>query len=152
MRLLTYYHSELGQPCRNGTRPAIANERLSVNRARQVIFKLKTPYRNGTMHIVMSPMKFMQRLAALVPRPRLHLIRFHEVLAPNAKLRFKVMPAPVQATTAGAFSWTCAAQLSVGVAACGPALPRCAPCACWGNGLPHLSVRGTIAGTFPREF
>ncbi len=29
----------------------------------------------------------MQRLAALVPRPRLHLIRFHGVLAPNAKLR-----------------------------------------------------------------
>lgn len=29
----------------------------------------------------------MQWLAALVPRPRLHLIRFLEVLAPNAKLR-----------------------------------------------------------------
>jgi len=24
----------------------------------------------------MSPLEFMQRLAALVPRPRLHLIRF----------------------------------------------------------------------------
>ena len=38
-------------------------------------------------------MEFMQRLAALVPRPRLHLIRFHGVLAPNAKLRSKVVPA-----------------------------------------------------------
>jgi hypothetical protein len=34
----------------------------------------------------------MQRLAALVPRPRLHLIRFHGVLAPNAKLRSLVVP------------------------------------------------------------
>lgn len=34
----------------------------------------------------MSPLEFMQRLAALVPRPRLYLIRFHGVLAPNAKL------------------------------------------------------------------
>ena len=34
----------------------------------------------------------MQRLAALVPRPRLHLIRFHGVLAPNAKLRAMVVP------------------------------------------------------------
>ena len=34
----------------------------------------------------------MQRLAALVPRPRLHLIRFHGVLAPNAKLRALVVP------------------------------------------------------------
>jgi hypothetical protein len=34
----------------------------------------------------------MQRLAALVPRPRLHLIRFHGVLAPNAKLRPEIVP------------------------------------------------------------
>jgi hypothetical protein len=36
--------------------------------------------------------KFMQRLAALVPRPRLHLIRFHGVLAPNAGLRDAIVP------------------------------------------------------------
>ena len=30
--------------------------------------------RDGTTHLVMSPLEFMQRLAALVPRPRLHLI------------------------------------------------------------------------------
>ena len=36
----------------------------------------------------------MQRLAALMPRPRLHLIRFHGVLAPNAKLRRAVVPVP----------------------------------------------------------
>ena len=40
----------------------------------------------------MSPLEFMQWLAALVPRPRLHLIRFHGVLAPNAKLRTVVVP------------------------------------------------------------
>ena len=79
--------------CRYITRPAIANERLSVNRAGQVVLKLKTAWRDGTSHIVLSLMGFMQRLAALVPRPRLHLIRFHGVLAPNAKLRSKVVPA-----------------------------------------------------------
>jgi hypothetical protein len=40
----------------------------------------------------MSPLEFMQRLAALVPRPRLHLIRFHGVLTPNAKLRPLMVP------------------------------------------------------------
>jgi hypothetical protein len=85
---------ELEQLCRYVTRPAIANERLSVNRAGQVVLKLKTAYRNGTTHLVMSPMEFMQRLAALVPRPRLNLIRFHGVLAPNAKLRSQVVPTP----------------------------------------------------------
>ncbi len=56
------------------------------------MLKLKTAWRDGTTHIVMSPLEFMQRLAALVPRPRLHLIRFHGVLAPNAKLRAQVVP------------------------------------------------------------
>jgi len=37
------------------------------------VLKLKTPWRDGTTHLVMSPLEFMQRLAALVPRPRLHL-------------------------------------------------------------------------------
>ena len=89
------------QLCRYITRPAIANERLSVNREGNVVLKLKTPWHNGPTYIVMSPMEFMQRLAALAPRPRLHLIRFHGVLAPNVKLRSKAAPKPAQATTAG---------------------------------------------------
>ena len=56
---------------------------------------------SSTWRIAMSPMEFMQRLAALAPRPRLNLIRFHGVLAPNAKLRSKGVPAPAQATTSG---------------------------------------------------
>ena len=45
------------------------------------MLKLKTPWRDGTTHLVMSPLEFMQRMAALVHRPRLHLIRFHGVHA-----------------------------------------------------------------------
>ena len=55
-------------------------------------FNFKTPYRDGTPHLVMTPLEFMQSLAALVPRPRLHLIRFHGVLAPNAALRSQIVP------------------------------------------------------------
>jgi hypothetical protein len=52
--------------------------------------------------LVLSPLEFMQRLAALVPRPRLHLIRYHGVLAPNARLRARVVPQgpPAQAHVA----------------------------------------------------
>ena len=63
--------------------------RLKRNRARQVVLQLMNPWRDGTTHIVMSPLELMQRLAALVPRPRLHLIHFHGVLAPHAKLRLR---------------------------------------------------------------
>ena len=45
---------------------------------------------------MMQPLEFMQRLAALVPRPRLHLIRFLGVLAPNAKLRAAVVAGTVE--------------------------------------------------------
>ena len=89
------------QLCRYITRPAISNERLAINREGNVVLKLKTPWRNGTTHILLTPMEFMQQLAALVPRPRLHLIRFHGVLASNAKLRSQVVPVPAQQKTAG---------------------------------------------------
>jgi hypothetical protein len=51
---------------------------------------------------LISPLEFVQRLAALVPRPRLHLIHFHGVLAavPNwAKLRAAIVPSPAQPAT-----------------------------------------------------
>ena len=103
----------LEQLCRYITRPALANERVQTNAAGQVVLKLKTPWRDGTTHLVMSPLEFMQRLAALVPRPRLHLIRF---LAPNAKLRAQVVPQvvpqepepPVQAAPPAECEATCA--------------------------------------------
>ena len=58
----------LEQLCRYITRPALANERVQTNAAGQVVLKLKTPWRDGTTHLVMSPLEFMQRLAALVRR------------------------------------------------------------------------------------
>jgi hypothetical protein len=89
---------ELERLCRYITRPAIANERLKRNHAGQVVLQLKSAYKNGTTHVVMSPLEFMQRLAALVPRPRLHLIRFHGVLAPHAKLRAAIVPSAPENT------------------------------------------------------
>ena len=65
--------AELEQLCRYITRPAIANERLKRNRAGQVVVQLKSPYKDGTTHIVMEPLQFMERLGALVPRGRVSI-------------------------------------------------------------------------------
>src|SRR5262245_49123402 len=46
---------ELEQLCRYITRPAGANERLKRNRAGQVVLQLKSPYKDGTTHVVMEP-------------------------------------------------------------------------------------------------
>ena len=56
-------------------------------------YTLKTPYRDGTTHIVVEPLDLMARLAALVPPPRMHLTRYHGVFAPHSKLRAAVTPA-----------------------------------------------------------
>ena len=40
-------------------------------------FLLKTPYRDGTTHVIFEPLDFIARLAALVPKPRVNLARFH---------------------------------------------------------------------------
>jgi hypothetical protein len=84
--------STLERLCRYIARPALGHKRLRRTRAGEVVLQLKTPYRDGTTHLVMTPLEFLQRLAALVPRPRLHLIRFHGVLAPNAALRAQIVP------------------------------------------------------------
>jgi hypothetical protein len=47
----------------------------------------KTPHRDGTTHLVLEPLELMARPAALVPRPRMHLTRFHGVFAPHSQLR-----------------------------------------------------------------
>src|SRR5713101_7976386 len=73
--------------------------RASNTTASPLNLQLKSPYRDGTTHIVMSPLEFMQRLAALVPRPRLHLIRFHGVLVPHATLRAAIVASPVHQAT-----------------------------------------------------
>ena len=82
--------------CRYITRPALGHKRLSRTPAGEVVLQLKTPYRDGTTHLVMTPLEFLQRLAALVPRPRLHLIRFHGVLAPNTALRAQIVPSEAE--------------------------------------------------------
>ena len=59
----------------------------------QVRYELKTPYRDGTTHVIFEPMDFIARLVALVPKPRVNLTRFHGVFAPNSTHRAQVTPA-----------------------------------------------------------
>lgn len=50
--------------CRYVTRPAPDNVRVQTSAAEQAVLKLKTHWREGTAHLAMSPLEFMQRLAA----------------------------------------------------------------------------------------
>ncbi|MBM3389371.1 MAG: IS91 family transposase, partial [Betaproteobacteria bacterium] len=60
----THDCKRLEQLCRYITRPALSDERVQFNAAGQMELRLKTPWGDGTMHLVTSPLEFMQRLAA----------------------------------------------------------------------------------------
>ncbi|MEP7310991.1 MAG: transposase [Pseudomonadota bacterium] len=45
--------AKLERLCRYVSRPAVATERLAMTSSGQVRYQLKTPYRDGTTHIVM---------------------------------------------------------------------------------------------------
>ena len=55
-----------------------------------MVYTLKTPYRDGTTQVAFEPVDFIARLAALVPKPRVNLTRYHGVLAPNHRWRREV--------------------------------------------------------------
>ncbi len=84
---------KLERLCRYISRPAVSEKRLSLLRNGHVRYELKTPYRDGTTHVIFEPLDFIARLAALVPKPRVNLTRFRGVFAPNSKHRALVTPA-----------------------------------------------------------
>jgi len=43
--------------------------------------------------VIFEPLDFIARLAALIPKPRVNLTRFHGVFAPNSNHRALITPA-----------------------------------------------------------
>jgi ribosomal protein S27E len=84
---------KLERLCRYIARPAVSTKRLSLTRHGKVRYELKTPYNDGTTHVLFEPLDFIAKLVALVPKPRVHLTRFHGVFAPHSKYRARVTPA-----------------------------------------------------------
>jgi hypothetical protein len=82
--------------CRYAGRPAIAESRLRELPDGRVAYSLKKRWRDGTTAVVMTKDVLMERLCALVPRPRRHLVTYHGVLAPAAGIRPQVVPAVVE--------------------------------------------------------
>ena len=70
-----HQRGKLERLCRYISRPPVATERLPLTASGDVRYTLKTPYRDGTTHIVLEPLDLMARLAAPVPLPRRHLTR-----------------------------------------------------------------------------
>ena len=84
---------KLERLCRYITRPAVSEKRPSLTSSGGIRYQLKTPYNDGTTHVIFEPLDFIAKLAALAPNSRVNLTRFHGVFAPNSKYRTEVTPA-----------------------------------------------------------
>jgi len=70
-------------------RPPFALERLHLvgGRSDQILYILPKPDPAGRTALRLSALEFLDRLATILPPPRIHRHRYHGVFAPNAALR-----------------------------------------------------------------
>lgn len=68
-------------------RGPLSNERVEITKEGKLILRLKTPYSDGTSHLLFTFGEFIEKLVALIPPPRSHLVRWAGVLAPNSPYR-----------------------------------------------------------------
>jgi len=87
-----HQRNKLERVARYIKRPPVAIERLSLTPQGHIKYSLKTPYRDGTAHVIFEPLDFIARLASLVPSPRVNLTRYHGTFAPHARLRAQIVP------------------------------------------------------------
>ncbi|MCI0410116.1 MAG: transposase, partial [Acidobacteria bacterium] len=96
-------HAEVGVPardrrrlqrlCRYTGRSPVATQRLSWLGDGRLAYRLKRRWRDGTTHVIFEPLELLEKLAALVPPPRIHQVRYHGILGPAARDRRFIVPA-----------------------------------------------------------
>jgi hypothetical protein len=90
--------ARLERLCRYIARPPLAQDRLERHHDGRLRYTFKRAWRDGTHAVLLDPLDLIARLCTLVPPPRVHMLRYHGVLAANAKLRPEIVaslaPAP----------------------------------------------------------
>jgi hypothetical protein len=75
--------------CRYVLRPPFAQARQRGDG--RVGLELKRAWHDGTRELVFEPLEFLERLAAMTPRPETNLLICHGLLAPRARWRERVV-------------------------------------------------------------
>ena len=78
-------------------RSSLSTKRMSLSENGDIKYELKNKWSNGATHVLLSPLELIEKLCALVPLPRMHLVRYWGVLAPNSRLRKGVIPGKTRA-------------------------------------------------------
>src|SRR5215468_4212463 len=77
-------------------RGAVSLERLQAAANGDLVYTFTYPWSDGTTGIRLSPVELLEKLAALVPLPRVHLVRYGGCLASHSHLRGAIIPTPRQ--------------------------------------------------------
>ena len=83
-------------------RGAVSLERLQAEANGDLLYTFTHPWSDGTTGIRLSPWELLEKLAALVPLPHVHLVRYGGCLAPHSHLRGAIRPTPRQQGLDGA--------------------------------------------------
>src|SRR5262245_2725212 len=108
---------QLERLIRYTARGAVSLERLIQDAHGDLVYTFTHPWSDGTTGIHLSPLELLEKLAALVPLPRMHLVRYGGCLASHSQLRGAIIPTPRQqgvdeaATDTGAPRWSWARLL-----------------------------------------
>ena len=87
---------QLEQLIRYTARGAVSLERLTQDANGELIYTFTHPWSDGTTGIRLAPLELLEKLAALVPLPHVHLVRYGGCLAPHSHLRGAIIPTPRQ--------------------------------------------------------
>jgi hypothetical protein len=98
-RIEAHNRAGLEQLCCYVTRPPLAAGSLEKVADNKYLFKLKSSWSDGTSHLILSGHELLEKLASIVVPPRGNTTRYHGILAPNSKLRAKVVPAENSGST-----------------------------------------------------
>ena len=96
-------------------RPPLAQGRLERMPDGRVAYTMAHPWSDGTRQLVFAPLELLEKLAVLVPRPRVNLLLYHGILAPHARGRAPAVrharpPETGAAASAAPAPAACAAQ------------------------------------------
>src|SRR2546425_7108782 len=113
---------QLEQLIRSTARGAVSLERLQEDTNGDLVYTFTHPWSDGTTGIRLAPVELLEKLAALVPLPHVHLVRYGGCLAPHSHLRGSVLPTLRQqgldeeaCPASPRWSWACLLQRVFGV-------------------------------------
>jgi hypothetical protein len=87
---------QLERLIRYTARGAVSLERLQEDTNGDLVYTFTHPWSDGTTGVKLSPLELLEKLAALVPLPHVHLVRYGGCLAPHSHLRGAILPTPRQ--------------------------------------------------------